>query len=168
MGLQSGEDAMSMRLGLKLDGEPPVEITVRSARGVHDDGHTSGLTPAGLRHMSTRSGSLPRRIAKRVYFPMSPGLETRISRVTPKRKERSNPRNSTGETPRLLDTTTRPADLIGQPRPLHLTVICAPAGTCCTLSSLSLTPEAVSVPAIRTTGNGCMRGAVGLTTLIVS
>jgi hypothetical protein len=37
-----------------------------------------------------RSGSLPRRIAKRVYFPISRGLKTRISRVTPKRRERSN------------------------------------------------------------------------------
>jgi hypothetical protein len=44
----------------------------------------------------------------------------------------------------------------------------APAGVCCTLSNLSLTPEAVCVPAIRTTGNGCMSRILGLTTVIVS
>jgi hypothetical protein len=29
------------------------------ADGVHQDGHTIGLIPAGLRHVSTRTGSLP-------------------------------------------------------------------------------------------------------------
>src|SRR2546430_10044602 len=111
-----------------------IPFFVTNARGAHDDGHTSGLTPAGSRHMSTRAGSLPRRTAKRVYFPISSGWETRISRVTPKRRERSNLRNSTGAAPRLLDTATRLSDLIGQPRPLHLTVIRAPTGTCCTVS----------------------------------
>src|ERR1700680_1257288 len=104
---------------------------------VHDDGHTSVLTPAGARHRSTRSASLPRRIWKRVCFPIPPRLETRISRVTPKRRERSNRRNSTGATPRLLDTATRPANRIGQPRPLHPTVIRALSVTCLPLITLS-------------------------------
>jgi len=99
-------------------------------RGAHEEGHTSGLTPAGSRHESTRSGSLPRRTVKRVYSPILPGWETRISRVTPKRRERSSLRNSTGATPDRFDTATRFTDLTGQPRPLHLTVIRAPAGNC--------------------------------------
>jgi len=45
------------------------------ANRVHDDGHTIGWELLGLRellgprHMSTRTGSLPRRIEKPVYFP---------------------------------------------------------------------------------------------------
>jgi hypothetical protein len=39
------------------------------AYGVHDDGHPIGWELLGLRHMSTRTGSLPRRIVKPVYFP---------------------------------------------------------------------------------------------------
>src|ERR1019366_1475282 len=75
------------------------------------------------------------------------------------RRKRSHSRNSTEATPRLVKAATRLADLIGQPRPRHLAVICAPAGVCCTFSNLSLTPERVSMPAIRTTGNGCINDA---------
>ena len=36
---------------------------------VHEDGQTIGCELLGLRHMSTRTGSFPRRIVKPVYFP---------------------------------------------------------------------------------------------------
>src|SRR5438067_8698911 len=56
-------------------------------------GQAIGLGLVGFRHASTRAGSLLRRIAKRVYLPISPGLETRISSETPAGRERSKRRN---------------------------------------------------------------------------
>src|SRR5205823_3898899 len=123
-----------------------------------------GVTLEILVSKAGKIGSLPRRIAKRVYLPILPALETRISRVTPKRRVRPTSRNLTLP---VSEAATRLADLIGQPRPLHLKVIDAPAGICRTSSTLSLTPEAVSAPTIRTTGKGCMRDTVGPATLIV-
>jgi hypothetical protein len=40
------------------------------AQGLHDDGHAIGLELPGSRHVSTRSGSLRRRIVKLVYLPI--------------------------------------------------------------------------------------------------
>ena len=79
---------------------------------------------------------------KRVYLPISPALETRIYPTTPERRARSNRRNSTGATPCLFDSRDSCYETRSDNRdPCTLTVICAPAGSCCTLSSLSLISE---------------------------
>jgi hypothetical protein len=59
------------------------------AGGDHFEGQPIGFVPSGLKQASERSGSLPRRTRKRVYLPICPGLETRISSTAPARRERS-------------------------------------------------------------------------------
>jgi hypothetical protein len=63
------------------------------AKRVHD-GHAIGWGFPDPRQASTRTGRRCRRIAKRVYLPISPSFDIRISRTTPAGRERSNRRNA--------------------------------------------------------------------------
>lgn len=47
-------------------------------RAAHHTGQTIGAVPVGLRHASTRTGNLARRMLKCVYLPICPGSETLI------------------------------------------------------------------------------------------
>src|SRR6185437_15752303 len=69
--------------------------------------------------------------------------------------------------PLLAAVTTRLSDLVLQPPPLHETATIAFGGAC-TVSSLILAPDAVSVPAIRTIGHGCISLNPTATTFTVS
>jgi hypothetical protein len=67
---------------------PNAIVTTPYARGDHEEGQLIGSS-AGLKQLSERSGSFRRRILKRVYLPISPGSETRISITAPARSARS-------------------------------------------------------------------------------
>lgn len=138
--------------------------------GVHEVGQAIGWLSLGLRQLSVRIGSLACLITNRVYLPITPGSETMIRRLAPARSERSNRPKVTVTRPALpllVEVATTCAALAGQPGPWQLTVIIAPAGAR-TVSSLTFTPKEYSEPAIRTTGKGCISGAVGEVTLSVS
>ena len=125
------------------------------------------MTPAGPRHASTRSGQPAAAHLEARELADLAGLGDSDLEDIPARRDRSKRRNSTGAAPTLPAAAIRLSDLAGHPRPLHSTPIRAPAGAC-TLSRLSLIPDAVSVLAIRTTGNGCISGTGGTVTGIVS
>jgi len=95
-----------------------VDPSPGDTHGAHDAGHGIGLGSVGSTQASTRTGSLPRRIAKLVYLPISPCFDTRISSTTPACSERSNRANVSTTVPALLSpllaTTTRLSDLLGQ------------------------------------------------------
>src|ERR1700720_908113 len=100
----------------------------------------------------------------RVYLPIRPLLKILTCRTTPARSERSKRRN--GITPTvalcflLVEAAMRLSDAVGHPRPRQVTVTRAPTGACA-LSTLSLTPEDVTMPAMRTIGKGCISSSGG-------
>ena len=107
---------------------------------------------------STRAGVLPRRIRKRVYFPIESLLVTKILTLTPGRRRRSSGRTRTSLAVRASGP---PASLTrlpnGQPRPLQRIETFAPFGAS-TRSSRTRVPDEVIRPASRTIGKGLING----------
>jgi hypothetical protein len=104
-------------------------------------------------HLSARAGVLPRRIRKRVYFPIESLAVTKILTLTPGRRRRSSDRTRTRFAARAWGP--RPASLTffanGQPRPLQRIDTFAPRGAS-TLRNRTRVPEEVMRPASRTSG----------------
>src|SRR5665213_4214509 len=126
--------------------------------------------PPGLRQVSSRDGSLPWRMTKRVYLPICPAAEMRICSTAPGRSVRWNFLKEIVTTPAwpLLfpEASTVTRCLAGHPRPLHVTVTRVPIGAC-TDSRVMRTLAGRCVPAIRTTGKGCISvGVVGMAVIV--
>src|ERR1700756_2362246 len=112
-----------------------------------------GRTPDGSRHESRRVGNRRRRIAKRVYAPISARDETLISKATPAGKERSNRGNLVQVRRPPFDADARRLKWIGHRCCVHESVMSAPAGAL-TASRLIVTRKAKTRPVIRTIGKG--------------
>lgn len=109
--------------------------------------------PVLFRQRSVRCGLWSRLMVIRVYLPMRPGWEMRISRITPLLRNRSRVVSAS----RSVGPTVRMSVLIGQPWPRHRTDTVASAGAR-TANSLTIAPSIVYLPAICRVGKGRISG----------
>ncbi len=104
----------------------------------------------GSAHESRRDGALPRRIAKRVYFPTLRDLVTKMRRTVPGRMRRSNERSLT-DRPFMMNVIFARGHDRRPPR--QSTVTRDPAGAR-TVNRLTRTAPLTIRPRNRTMGNG--------------